>query len=215
MPRSNILETRMLAVAALFASSGLFITGCASTRVEAQWTDPQFAARSLRGAKVLVICEAQETVIRRICEDKVATQVAASGATPVAGPEFADLTVGPPPTNDRTLAAARSAGAVAILGSTITPDIAVVSPGPTFGFGFGSYGGSGGWGSASGVGISVPVGGGQVDTAYAANMVLTDVATARVMWTSKVTTPASQDIHGQIDELAKAGVGAAQKAGLF
>ena len=63
--------------------------------------------------------------------------------------------------------------------------------------------------------VSVPVGGAGVSTGYAANMVLTDVATGRVMWTSKVTAPASLDVNAQIGQLAKAGVEAAQKAGLF
>jgi hypothetical protein len=214
MDRSSALETRRLVAAALLASSGLFIAGCASIRVEAEWVDPQFAGRSLRGAKVLVVCDAAETVVKRICQDTVAAQVAAVGATPITGSE--DLTAGPPPANDRTLAAARGAGAVAVLGTSIAPDVTVAGAGPSVGFGIGGYGGSGGRGSVGvGVGIGLPVGGGQVDTAYAANMTLTDVATVRLMWTSKVTTPTGHDIRTQIGELARVGVEAAQKAGIF
>ena len=203
MPRSDSFEACDIAPAILLASSALFIAGCATTRVEAEWRDPQFTGGSLRGAKVLVVCDAKEVVVKRICEDEVAAQVAASGATPVTGPETADLAVGPPPANDRTLAAARKAGAKAILGSTIAPDATVVSPGPSVGFGFGGFGGSRGWGSGVGLGVGVPVGPAQVSTAYAADMVLTDVDTVRVVWTSKVTTPASQDINAQLSELAK------------
>jgi hypothetical protein len=207
----NASRTRHLAITALLASSVLFVAGCATTRVEAQWRDPQFAGRHLRGAKVLVVCDAKETALKRICEDELAAQVAAAGATAVKGPETASLTVGPPPTNDKTLAAARSAGAKAILGTTIAPDATVVSPGPSVGFGFGGFGS----GVGLGVGMGVPVGPAQTSTAYSADMVLTDVDTVRVMWTGKVTTPASQDINKQISDLAKVGVEAAQKTGLF
>ena len=208
MARSNVLDTRRLAAAALFAAGALFIAGCASTRLDAQWSDPQFAGRSMRGAKVLVVCAANEPVVKRICQDRLAAQVAASGATPVTGPE--DLTAGP---SDKTLAAARSAGATAVFGSTIAPDVAIVGAGPTFGFGIGGVSGGG---VGGGVGISFPFGGGaQVDTAYAANVVVTDVATGRLMWTSKVTTTAWRDIDTQVGELVKAAAEAAQKAGLF
>jgi len=191
------------------ALAALTLAGCASTRLDAQWSDPQFAGRSLRGAKVLVVCDANEPVVRRICQDRLAAQVAASGATPVMSPE--DLAAGP---GDKTLAAARSAGTTAVFGSTIAPEAAIVGAGPTFGFGIGGVSGGG---VGGGVGISFPFGGGgaQVDTGYAANVVVTDVATARLMWTGKVTTSSWQTLDTQIGELVKGAVEAAQKAGLF
>jgi hypothetical protein len=208
MARSNVLDTCGLPAAALFAASALLVAGCASTRLEAQWSDPQFQGRSLRGAKVLVVCDANEPVVRRICQDKLAGQVAASGATPVVGPE--NVAAGP---TDRTLAAARGAGATAVFGSTIGPEAVIAGAGPTFGFGIGGVSGGG---VGGGVGISFPFGGGpQVDTGYAANVVVTDVATGRLMWTSKVTTGAWQDLDTQIGELVKGAVEGAQKAGLF
>jgi hypothetical protein len=215
MARSTVFQRSDFASAFLLVASGVFIAGCATTRVQAEWRDPQFAGRSLRGAKVLVVCDAKEAAIKRICEDEIAAQVGASGATPVTGPETTGLTVGPPPTNDKTLAAARSAGAKAILGTTIAPDATVVSPGPSVGFGIGGFGGSGSFGTGVGVGVGVPVGAGQVRTAYAADMVLTDVDTVRVIWTSKVTTPASNDVNAQVGDLAKVGVEAARKSGVF
>jgi hypothetical protein len=91
-----------------------------------------------------------------------------------------------------------------------------VSPGSSIGIGVGGFGGSGG-GSVMGgsVGVGFPVGGGQATTGYAANMVLTDVATVRLMWTGKITTPATQNIGAQIGELARVGVEAARAAGFF
>jgi hypothetical protein len=46
-------------------------------------------------------------------------------------------------------------------------------------------------------------------------MVLTDAASVRMMWSSKVTTPASQNIGAQMADLARVGVEAVQKAGFF
>jgi hypothetical protein len=212
---ARIFGARGLAAALLMGSGAGMMAGCATTQVTVQWSDPEFAGRSLRGEKVLVVCDAPDVAIRGVCQDQVAAQVRASGATPVISPD-AGLTVGPPPANDKTLAAARAAGAKAILGSTIGPDVTVVSPGSSIGIGVGGFGGSGG-GSVMGgsVGIGFPVGGGQATTGYAANMVLTDVATVRLMWTGKVTTPASQNVSAQIGELARVGVEAARAAGFF
>ena len=212
---ARIFGARGLAAALLMGSGAGMMAGCATTQVSVQWSDPEFAGRSLRGEKVLVVCDAPDAAIRGVCQDQVAAQVRASGATPVISPD-AGLTVGPPPANDKTLAAARAAGAKAILGSTIGPDVTVVSPGSSIGIGVGGFGGSGG-GSVMGgsVGVGFPVGGGQATTGYAANMVLTDVATVRLMWTGKITTPATQNIGAQIGELARVGVEAARAAGFF
>ena len=201
---------------ALLGAGACFLSGCATTSVNAEWTDPQFAGRSLRGERVLVVCDANDTAVRRVCQDQLAAQVAQSGATPVSGPETAGLTAGPPPANDKTLAAARRAGAKAILAATVAPDATVVSGGSGISFGIGGFGGSGGGTvSGGGVGIGIPIGGGQVETAYGANLALTDVGTVRLMWTSKVTAPASRNINMQMGEIAKVGIGAARSAGFF
>lgn len=216
LPR--IFGARGLAAALLIGSGAGMVAGCATTQVNVQWSDPEFAGRSLRGEKVLVVCDAPDVAISRVCQDQVAAQVLASGATPVISPD-PGLTVGPPPGNDRTLAAARAAGAKAILGSTIGPDVTVVSPGSSIGIGVGGASGSGGFGGGSvrggSVGIGFPFGGGQAMTGYGANMVLTDVASVRLMWTGKITTPASQSVTAQIGELARVGVEAARTAGFF
>ena len=91
--------------------------------------------------------------------------------------------------------------------------------GTRIGFGIGGFGGGVGGGGVSagggGVGIGLPVGGGQEASSYRASMVLTDVASAHVMWSGTITTPPSDHIDTQIHELARVGVEAAQKAGFF
>jgi hypothetical protein len=107
----------------------------------------------------------------------------------------------------------------AIVAATIAPDATVVSPGPTLGVGFGGFSSAGGGyrssGIGTGVGVAVPVGAVGVMTAYGAHLTLTDVATGRLMWASRVTTPASSDVAEQVSKLAQAGREAARQAGFF
>jgi len=198
----------------LLALGALLAASCASPKIPAQWTDPAFSNRSLHGAKVLVACEAEDTAIRRICQDEFATRLSAVGVEPVAAATLQEPVGGR--RQDALLAAAREAGAKAVFAATVTRDASVIGSSTTIGIGVGT---SSGWGSGTvvggGVGMSAPVGGTRVDNAYGANMVLTDVATSKLMWTMKAVSPASQDVVGQIQQLAKIGVEEAQKAGMF
>ena len=200
---------------AVLAASVFSFVGCASTKLDAQWVDPQFKGRSLRDTKVFVVCEATDVAIKHICQDQVAARVTALGATPVKGPETDELTPAPQPVADPYLTAAREAGANAVLSTAVTPDAKVVDPGPSIGFGIGGFGGGGGAYRGGSVGMSVPVGPGQVNTGYAANSTLTDVATGRLMWTAKATTPPSKDVAAQVADLSKAVLDAAKKEGFF
>ena len=204
--------SRLSGVAA--ATAVLCFTGCASTKLDAQWSDPQFAGTSLRGTKVLVACESSDLAIKRICQDQFASELTAHGATPVMAPDHSDTTGR---AVDRYLPAARDAGAKAVLSAAVAPDAFAVNPGPSVGFGIGGFSGSGGYrgGTGVGVGIAMPVGSSQRSMAYAASSTLTDVATGRPMWTAKASTPASSDVNAQLADLARAVVAAAFKAGLF
>lgn len=189
--------------------TALMAAGCASTRLDAQWVDPQFAGRPLAGAKVLVVCSAAELTVKRLCQERMAAEVTALGATAVPGPDQG----GPGP--DAYLGAARSVGARAVLVASVAPDANVVSSAPSVSFGLGGFNWGGGSSVGGGVGVSMPVGNASVKTAYGANTSLTDVATGKLMWTGKASTPAQDDLGAQIGELSRATLGAAQKAGLF
>jgi hypothetical protein len=199
----------------LLTLGALLAAGCASTKIPAQWADPGFANRSLHGAKVLVACEAEDTASRQICQDEVAARLQAAGVVPVkaATAQAAGARRG----DEGLLAEARETGAKAVLATTVTRDASVIGSGTTIGIGVGTS--SGGWGSGTvvggGVGMSAPVGGTRVDYAYGASMVLTDAATGKLMWTIKAVAPASQDVVGQIRQLARTGIEEAQKAGMF
>ncbi len=192
------------------------LAGCATRNVDAEWVDPQFTSHPLAGAKVFVACSANDLAVRRVCADQMAAQVSELGATPVLAPDTLDSGAAAPPTS-AFLAAARDAGTTAILRATITPDLTVVPPGPSFSIGIGGF--STGRHSAGGVGVGVgvPLGGeaGPAQTGYSANGALTDVATGRLMWTAKATTPPSSDVNQQIATLARYVMDAARKAGLF
>jgi hypothetical protein len=214
--RHNVVEPGTLACA-LLVLCAVLNSGCSSNPVQAEWTDPAFTNHSLRGAKVLVVCDASDLPIKRVCEEEMRAQVATLGATPVSAPELSAAS-GSDSLSDKALAAARSAGAKAVLLASVAPDATLVNPGPSVGFGVGGFGGMGGYhsgGVGAGVGVSVPVGAERTRTAYAANMVLKDVDSGRVMWTSKVSGPMSQDINMQMNAIARAGLEAAQKAGMF
>jgi hypothetical protein len=218
MSHAYWLKSRIsVAAVALLGLFGLLSGGCASTAVQAQWADPLFAGRSLRGATVLVVCHAGATAVQRICQDQIAARMLMSGIRPVMATEADLMAAEGEPITDNIFAAARRAEAHAIWAATIVPDVTVVSPGPTIGVGIGGFGTSGGWhrssGVGGGIGVGVPVGSEHVNTAYAADMTLTDVGTGRLMWTSKITTPASQDITEQVTQLVEVGMQSAQQAG--
>lgn len=195
------------------AGFALLLTACASTSLDAQWADPQLTGGNpLRGARVLVVCEAQDQVLRRVCSDQVSAQVLAAGAVPVQAPDLGDGAApsapgGPAP----YLAAARAAHAKAVLVTAVAPNSTVAKPGFTLGVGLGGFGGNVG----GGVGVSMPMGGTKVETGYAANVSVTDVASGRLMWTARASEAASADVNAQVAALSKKVVAGAVKTGLF
>jgi hypothetical protein len=194
-----------------FAAAALALSGCASgPQLDAQWTDPQMAPGYLRGARVLVACDAAEPVVRQICQDQFASEVVARGGSPVfAAPGGA---VTPDRAIDgQLLPAARDAGAKAIMVMTVAVVVNEVGPGFSIGiggFGFGSRGGGG-------VGVSAPIGGGRVTSGYSVSGRLTDAASGRLLWTAKATASPAGDVNAQMGELSKTVLDAADRAGLF
>jgi len=209
------VKARRIATCTL-AAALLLLAGCASNRLDAEWIDPQFKGRSLRGTKIFVVCETPETAIRLNCEQQMAAQVTAAGGTPVRPEPTTATPANQPQGAEQNLAAARSAGAEAVLNSAIAPDATVVNPGPSVGFGVSGFRmGGGGGGMGTSVGMSAPVGSRQVMTGYSANSTLIDVASGRLMWTARASAPPSRDLNDQLARLARDVVGGAQKAGFF
>jgi hypothetical protein len=198
-------KTSRAGKAAFLLGAAAALAGCATTQLEAQWVDPQLAPGSLRGARVLIACEAHEMVIQQMCQDQVAAELVARGATPVSLPQATA------PTPEAYAQAARNGNARVILTQRVMPYGTTVSPG--FQVGIGGFG----WGSggSAGVGVSAPIGGGQISTGYAADTRLTDVGTGRLLWTAKASSPPSRDVQTQVQELARAVFASADKSHIF
>ena len=187
------------------------LVGCASTAVDAQWRSTELPAGFLRGALVMVNCETSELVLQRICEDRVSADLAALGARPVLAAPGAVIASPAGVSDAQALPAARGSGAKALFSVTIGVASRSVSQGMSIGiggFGFGSN-------SGGGIGLSAPIGGGQVSAGYSASARVTEVASGKLVWTARATSPASSDVNAQLAELSKIVVDAAAKAGLF
>lgn len=197
-------------------AAGVLLGGCASTQMGAQYLDPQTPRQALRGAAVLVVCEAPEPAIRLICEGEMTAQLTQLGAKPLTDPKLVGLMSGRAPTADQYLPAAKAVGAQALFSVTLAPDFWRPSPTSGVSFGIGAWGGSGGFsGGSAGVGVSMPVGGSAGASGFAASGSLLDVASGRVVWSASATTTRSGDASGQIGELVRTLTAAVREAGLF
>ena len=196
---------------ALMAALPLALVGCASTVVDTQWRNVELPASYLRGATVMVSCETRDEILRRICEEQVSADLSARGARPVLPAPGTVAAVQPGVADAQYLPAARDSGAKAVFSVTVGASSTTVSPGVMVsigGFGFGRN-------SGGGVGVAAPIGGGQVSNGYSASGRVTDVASGRLMWTARASTPPSSDVNAQLADLSKSVLDAAGKAGLF
>lgn len=190
----------------------VLLSACASTRMDAQWTNPEYQGRNVRGASVLVACEAQDLTLQRICEDQLAAAVSARGAKPTLNSQLAPASGAPPAGNDPYVAAAKRLGARAIVRMTLSSGMPVaVDSGPSVGIGAGGGGGRVG----GGIGFSIPLGGARVSQAYGAETALIDPSNGATMWSGRASSSTSQNATGQITELAQTTVEALQSTGLL
>ncbi len=190
-----------------------FLAGCAATaRREAQWIDPALGGQSgyLRGARIVVACEAYDVAAQRTCEDQLARELAAKGATPAMVPAQAVILTDRP-LDGQLVASANELGAKAVFVMTLTP--ATLAPGPGLSLGIGGF--SLGRGGGVGVGLGVPIGGSVAGTGFAANARLTDARGNRLVWTATLVADPSSDYTAQFAALARSMVDTAQGAGLF
>ena len=203
----------------LFVSAAAaFLSACATTRMDAQWTNPEYQGRNVRGASVLVACEAPDLTVQRICEDQLAAAVSARGAKATLNSQLTPAG-SPAAGNDPYLAAAKRVGARAIVRMTLNASQPVaVDSGSSVGIGVG--GGSGGGyrgGSFGGVGIGIgfPIGGSRVSQAFGAETALIDPANGATMWSGRASSSTSQGVTEQVTELAQTTINALQGTGLL
>lgn len=201
----------------VLAAAALGLAGCVTQRVEGAWKDPQAPANALRGARVLVVCDAYEPLAQRLCEERMAEAVTAQGATPILYSQSGNaLPAERQPGDAQYLPAARVTAATAVLATSVTmvaSDYAPSAGGMSIGIGGFSYGRS----SGGGVGLSMPIGGygGGMATGYSMNSRITDAASGRLLWTAKASATPSADVDAQLSELAQSMVAEATRAGMF
>ena len=194
------------------AACAAVLAGCATTQVDAQWRNVDLPPSYLLGASVLVTCETGEQVVKRICEDQLGADLRARGVRVlVAAPGALPSGVPVGATDVQYLPLARENGAKAVFSVSVGPAAQTVSQGVSLGIGLGGFG----RGVGGGVGVSAPIGGGQFSQGYAASGRVTDVASGRLMWTARASSPPSSDVNQQFTELSKSVLDAAASAGLF
>ncbi|HQR20921.1 MAG TPA: hypothetical protein PKV98_08645 [Burkholderiaceae bacterium] len=197
-----------LRLTATLASVAALLAGCATTRMEAQWSNPEFGGAKLRDQTVLVACQARDFTVQAVCEDQIAGQLGTRGVKPV---KFAVSNSGVAPTNEAIEAAAKKINARAVFRTTLSTSIPTVSSGPTIGIG---VGGGGYRGGAAG-GISMPIGGSTVSEAYAADTAIIETATGKLIWTGRATSPTGGDVTAQLSELTRVMFEALASSGPF
>jgi uncharacterized membrane protein YgcG len=195
------------------------LAGCATTQMNAEWRDAAFAATSLKGQRVLVVCRAPDDTMRRVCEDQWASQLGAQGVAPVRSYSIPGFPWASGDNADEMKAAVRASGAAALATMSLAPsDFAVVNPGAQVGVGIGGGSGGGyrsGGFSFGGFGISFPIGGATATQGLGATSSLVDVASGKVVWSGSASTSASSDILGQVGALTQVTIEAMRKAGLI
>ncbi len=173
-------------------------------------------ARNVRGASVLVACEAPDLTVQRICEDQLAAAVSSRGAKATLNSQLSPAGA-PPAGNDPYVAAAKRVGARAIVRMTLSSGQPVaVDSGPSIGIGVG--GGSGGYrsgGFGGSVGIGFPIGGARVSQAFGAETALIDPSNGATMWSGRASSSTAQNVTEQVTELAQTTIGALQGTGLL
>jgi len=189
------------------------LVGCAaSTQMNAEWSNPQFKGRSLKGQNVLVVCTAQDFTSQKLCEDQMAARMTAAGARVVRLPAN-DPSAGA--NNEALQAAAKRAGASAVSRTNLSVAAAVANPGPSFSIGIGGFGGSGGGGYGAGGGVSAPIGGATTSLAYTAETTIIDASSGATVWSGRATTPTGNDLTVQLSDLSRVTAESMQKAGLI
>ena len=191
----------------------LLLGGCATPQMEGQWRDPQFAAKSMQGRAVLVVCRGLDLTLERICEDRIATDAQAIGIRVVRAELPRDAAAAPAP-NDALLKAARAARAEAVLVMSLERSFGAAMPsGSSVGVGVG--GGRGTWsgGTSGAVGITLPLGGS--GPALASSTGLTDSASGKLIWSGRARGSGAGGEPAQVGELTRVTTAALRDSGLF
>ena len=210
------MNARVLRLTGLAASVLAALSACSTTGVDAQWVDPQRSITSLRGTTVLVVCEADEQVVRQLCQDRLLAEVNTAGGRAVLlsadEAEAGRMSSGSLSSPGRYLAPARRAQASAVLQVIVAPGESTERSGFSIGFGMGGGFGGGGFG---GIGVLAPLGGWVIAQNYVANSSLSDAQGGRLLWTARASSRAGDSVTNQVGTLGRSTVEGLRRAGFF
>jgi hypothetical protein len=185
----------------------MFVSGCATTRLDTQWSNPEFAGRKITG-KTLVVGVSRDETLRRLYEDELAAQLNARGVTTVRSYE-----VLPGPLvmdgNNAILNAARQADAAMVLSSAVVArehvERVISEPTATFGSRFSGwyvyY-----WPYAY---TRTEV---RAFDRYTVGTSLTDVATGKIAWSARTQTENVDHAAREVKALARVIIDALKKS---
>ncbi|MEQ1518764.1 MAG: hypothetical protein ABL931_19970, partial [Usitatibacteraceae bacterium] len=191
------------------------LTGCAATKVDVIWSNPEFAASKIEG-KIMVVGLTRDQTMRRVYEDGLVAQFAARGlgtkVNVVRSYEFVEGAFAADGTKT-ILEAARRQGATAVLSSAVVghEHITRVTIDEPLGRWYGAYDG---WYQHYWPYLyrRADV---QVTQRYLASTTLIDVATGKIRWTARSHTDASGNVDEDIKGFASAVMDALAKNGLL
>jgi hypothetical protein len=181
-----------------FLGAMLLLAGCAATRIDMQWTNPESAVRKISG-KLLVVGLTQDDTMRRVYEDEMAARLATRGVNAVRSYEVVQGAFGSDG-NKAIVEAARRAGATTVLTSAVVGHehiraVTIDEPVPRW------HGAYEGWYSYYWPYLyrRAEV---RVIERYMASTSLIDVASGRIDWTARTHTDATSDVDHDIKEFA-------------
>ena len=201
------LRTYRALVAIATCAMVMFLAGCATTYVDAQWQNPEFTSAARKGP-VFVVGMTSSDAIRRLYEDAMAARLAEHGVTAIASYKVLS---GPldESSSQRILDAARTNGAATVLSSVLirreTVERLVAGPpgwqwDPWFEGWYRSY-----WPYTQSV---------EAYDRYVANTSLADVATGETIWSARSSTDDVGSLNHRIRGFASAIVHALDERGL-
>lgn len=190
------------------------LAACTTTRIDAQWTNADFAGKPVE-APVLVVGLTRDPTLRRLYEDALSAELAQQGVAALKSYEAAPEPLSQA-SGDGLLQAARAAGAGSVLSTAIIEreQRVVVESLPAWGWAYPRW-------YDYYYPFAYPVGPyaypAEVHTyeRYVASTSLTDVASARIVWTARSSTDMPSKLEREVKALAHEIAAELSKAGLL
>jgi hypothetical protein len=184
---------------ASLAVLALSLAGCASTQVEAVWTNPEYAGRVVPG-RVLVVGLTRDETVRRMYEDAMSAQLHAHGVDAVRSYDSVNARLAEQDSSV-LLDAARKAGATRVLSTVLLAHQHIerleVEPGPAWGWTY--YG----W-----YGYYWPYGYARAETyeidRYYASTTLTETSSGKIYWSVRTRSEAPGRLDKEVEDFVSA-----------